>query len=67
MTSDQFIMYAGCTIVIVAALYYFTQWSHQIAKRNKLLEAQIKLLAKIAEKQGVSLDDIEVISRVADV
>lgn len=66
MTSDQFILYAGCAIVAVALLYYFIQWSHQITRRNRLMEAQIKLLSKIAEKQGVSKDDIEVISRVAD-
>jgi hypothetical protein len=66
MTSDQFIIYAGAAIIAVTLLYYFVQWSHQISKRNRLLEAQIKLLAKIAEKQGVSIDDIEVISRVAN-
>jgi hypothetical protein len=67
MTSDQFILYAGGFIIAIAALYYFIQWSHQISRRNRLLEAQVKLLSKIAEKQGVSMDDIEVISRVADV
>lgn len=67
MTSDQFILYAGAAIITVVALYYFIQWSHQISMRNRLLEAQVKLLSKIAEKQGVSMDDIEVISRVADV
>jgi hypothetical protein len=66
MTSDQFILYAGGLIIGIVLLYYFTQWSHQIARRNRLLEAQVKLLSKIAEKQGVSMDDIEVISRVAD-
>lgn len=67
MTSDQFILYAGAAIIVIAASYYFIQWAHQISRRNKLLEAQVKLLSKIAEKQGVSMDDIEVISRVADV
>lgn len=66
MTSEQFILYAGGAVIAVVLLYYFIQWSHQIAKRNRLLEAQVKLLAKIAQKQGVSMDDIEVISRVAD-
>lgn len=66
MTSDQFMIYAGCAIIAVVLLYYFIQWSHQITRRNRLLEAQIKLLSKIAEKHGVSKDDIEVISRVAD-
>jgi hypothetical protein len=67
MTSDQFMIYTAVAIVAVALLYYFIQWSHQISKRNRYMEAQIKLLSKIAEKQGVSIDDIEVIGRVADV
>jgi uncharacterized protein YybS (DUF2232 family) len=66
MTSDQFMIYGGCAIVAVVLMYYFIQWSHQITRRNRLLEAQVKLLSKIAEKQGVSKDDIEVIGRVAD-
>lgn len=66
MTSEQFIIYAGGAVITVVLLYYFIQWSHQIARRNSLLEAQVKLLAKIAEKQGVSMDDIEVIRRVAE-
>jgi hypothetical protein len=67
MTSDQFILYAGGAIVALALMYYFIRWTHQIEKRNMLLEAQVKLLSKIAEKQGVSMDEIEVISRVANV
>lgn len=66
MTSDQFILYAGGAVVALALLYFFIQWAHQISRRNRLIEAQVKLLAKIAQKQGVSMDDIEVISRVAD-
>lgn len=66
MNSDQFILYVGGAIIALAILYYFIQFSHQIGRRNRLLEAQVKLLAKIAEKQGVSTDDIEVISRVAE-
>ena len=66
MTSEQFIIYVGSAIVALAILYYFIQFAHQINRRNRLLEAQVKLLAKIAQKQGVSMDDIEVISRVAE-
>lgn len=63
---NTFFIYGGCAIIAVALWYYLTQWGHQIAKRNRYLEAQIKLLSKIAEKQGVSMDDIEVIQRVAN-
>lgn len=66
MKSTEFIMYVGGAIIGFAILYAFVQWAHQIHKRNRLLEAQVKLLSKIAEKQGVSRDDIEVINRVAE-
>lgn len=66
MTSEQFFIYAGIALIGLALTYYFIQFAHQIEKRNRYLEAQIKLLSKIAEKQGVSKDDIEVIQRVAN-
>lgn len=66
MTSEQFIIYVGGAVVAFVILYYFIQFSHQINRRNRLLEAQVKLLAKIAQKQGVSMDDIEVISRMEE-
>ena len=65
ITSDQFFIYLGCLAIAGAIIYYFIQFAHQINKRNRYLEAQIKLLGKIAEKQGVSKDDIEVIIRIA--
>lgn len=66
MTSEQFFIYVGGAAIGLAILYAFIQFAHQIAKRNRYMEAQIKLLAKIAEKHGVSMDDIEVIQRVAN-
>lgn len=66
MASEQFFIYAGIALIGLALTYYFIQFAHQIEKRNRYLEAQIKLLAKIAEKQGVNMDDIEVIQRVAN-
>lgn len=66
MTSEQFILYAGGAVIALAIFYYFIQFAHQVTRRNRLLEAQVKLLAKIAQKQGVSMDEIEVISRVAE-
>ena len=66
ITSDQFFIYLGIFGLALLLYYVITQWAHQINKRNRYLEAQIKLLSKIAEKSGVSIDDIEVINRVAE-
>lgn len=55
---DQTIIYIGAGILAIILYYIITQWAHQIHKRNRYLEAQIKLLSKIAEKQGVSMAEI---------
>jgi hypothetical protein len=65
MTSDQFLIYSLIGIVALVIYYIITQWIHQIHKRNRYLKAQTELLAKIAEKQGVNKDEIEVILSVA--
>jgi hypothetical protein len=63
---DQNVIYIVAGALALLLYYILTQWAHQIHKRNRYLEAQIKLLSKIAEKSGVSTDDIEVINRVAE-
>ena len=63
---DQTVIYIACGGLALVLYYVITRWAHEIQKRNRYQEAQIKLLSKIAEKQGVSLDDIEVINRVAE-
>lgn len=63
---DQTIIYIGAGGLALVLYYLLTQWAHQISKRNRYLEAQIKLLSKIAEKQGVSLDEIDGIARMAE-
>lgn len=63
---DQNVIYIGAALVALLLYYMITRWAHEIHKRNRYLEAQIKLLSRIAEKQGVSADDIEVINRVAE-
>lgn len=35
-----------------------TDWFHEIKKRNRYMEAQIRLLMHIAAKQGVDTDKI---------
>jgi hypothetical protein len=55
-----------CAGALALLLYYvITRWAHEVSKRNRYLEAQIKLLSKIAEKSGVSAEEINVILRVA--
>lgn len=59
MTSEQFYLYAIIFIVALLIAYVFIQFAHQIGKRNRYMEAQIKLLSKIAENQGVNKAEIE--------
>jgi hypothetical protein len=62
----------GLTEIIIAAIISIViyiivaQYTHQIHKRNRYLEAQIKLLSRIAEKQGVSNEEIERIIKIAN-
>ena len=62
---DQNVIYIGAGLLALVLYYVVTQWAHQIHKRNRYLEAQIKLLSKIAEKQGVTPDEIDGITRTA--
>lgn len=64
---DQNVIYIGLAALALILYYVITRWAHEIHKRNRFMEAQIKLLSKIAEKSGVSKDDIEVINRVAEI
>jgi len=66
MESTQFFIYAGALIVALVLYYSITQWAHQIHKRNRYLQAQINLLSKIAEKQGVSVAEINEIIEGAE-
>jgi chromosome segregation and condensation protein ScpB len=63
MKQDEILLYvviAGFLIFILIIIYYYvTRWAHSVEKRIKYTEAQIKLLGKIAEKQGVSKEEIE--------
>jgi hypothetical protein len=63
---DQTIIYIGAGGIALILYYVITRWAHEIQKRNRYQEAQIKLLSMIAEKSGVSKDEIEVINRVAE-
>jgi chromosome segregation and condensation protein ScpB len=66
MNSEQSYYYILGGIIALGLYYVITQWAHQIAKRNRYLEAQINLLSKIAEKQGVSLEEINKIVGAAE-
>lgn len=63
---DQNVIYIGVGLLALVLYYVITQWAHQIHKRNRYLEAQIKLLAKIAEKQGVAADELTGIMATAE-
>lgn len=63
---DQTIIYLGAGILALVLYYIITQWAHQIHKRNRYLQAQINLLSKIAEKQGVSVAEINEIIEGAE-
>lgn len=47
--------------VVISPFCYFTlnRWTHDIAKRNRYLEAQVRLLANMAKAQGVNEDVIK--------
>ena len=59
MESGDFLIYIGGLCFAILLYYFITRWAHAVEKRVKYMEAQIKLLGKIAEKQGVSKDEIE--------
>lgn len=63
---DQIVIYIGASGLALIVYYLITRWAHEIQKRNRYLEAQIKLLSKIAEKQGVSTDEISGIIAMAE-
>lgn len=63
---DQGMIYIGAGGLALVLYYVITRWAHEINKRNRLLEAQVKLLSKIAEKQGVSTDEINGINSTAE-
>lgn len=65
MFSENLPYYIAGAIISLMLYYMLTQWVHQIQKRNRYLKAQIDLLAKIAEQQGVAKDEIEGILSLA--
>lgn len=66
MTSTDFMIYLGIAIGVIIFQYFLLRWVFDIAKRNRYLKAQTELLSKMAEKQGVSKEDISVIITTAE-
>lgn len=57
---SQYFFFALAGLLVSLFIYYaVTRWAHDIAKRNRNQMVQIRLLAKIAEKHGVSSDEID--------
>src|SRR4051812_44326670 len=62
MSSDNIFYYLVGAVVVVLIGYPITTWYHQLEKRNRYLETQIRLLTHIALNQpGVDKD------RIADI
>jgi hypothetical protein len=53
-------------LVLIAGGKKLTYWFHEIKKRNRYMEAQLRLLMHIASKQGVDADKIAEIVAEAD-
>jgi chromosome segregation and condensation protein ScpB len=62
--------YALPVIIVIVVLIllgkWITEWYHEIKKRNRYMEAQIKLLMEIAAKQGVNQETIAEIRAYAN-
>lgn len=52
------IAYIAGFIVALLLGKTITSWYHEIEKRNRYLETQIKLLGQIAANQGVNIDKV---------
>jgi hypothetical protein len=59
MNSDQWLYIAAGILLGIGLLYLFIRWAFDIPKRNRIMEAQMKILGKIAEKNGANRDEIE--------
>jgi hypothetical protein len=59
ITSTAFVAYAASAIILIIFSFFFLRWVFDIQRRNKHLIAQTKLLAKIAEAQGVPMGEID--------
>jgi hypothetical protein len=58
ITSTEFIAYSFVAIIVLVFAYWFTRFVMDIQKRNRHLEAQTELLGKMAEKLGVSHQEV---------
>jgi hypothetical protein len=52
-------------IILLLLGKWITEWWHQIEKRNRYMEAELKLLMHIAAKQGVDKDIVSEIMAIA--
>jgi hypothetical protein len=58
MDSSYMIPYIALLIVAIVIGKYITMWYHEIGKRNRYMETQIRLLSHIAFATGVSEDKV---------
>jgi hypothetical protein len=58
MQNDYALFYIVGIIAVVIISKFLINWYHEIDKRNRYMEAQIKLLSHIATAHGVNVDTI---------
>jgi hypothetical protein len=56
--AQELILFILPFLLLIALGKLLTDWFHEIRKRNRYMEAQIRLLMHIAAKQGVDTDKI---------
>jgi chromosome segregation and condensation protein ScpB len=67
MQGENYLIYIGIAIISFIIYVWITRVIHKVKYRNDLLKAQLQLLARIAERQGVPQEEIdEIVNQVED-
>jgi len=62
---SDILLYSAIVIASIIGPYFLYRWIFNIPQRTKYAKAQMELLAKMAEKQGVSKEEIdEIVKKV---
>lgn len=62
MTADQLIIYAISFVFAFIIAFFLVRWMWKIDSSYKLNRATFDIMCKIAEKQGVTKGEVEVIT-----
>lgn len=63
---QEILVFSFFLFILIVGGKKLTDWFHEIKKRNRYMEAQIRLLMHIASKHGVDADKIAEIVAEAD-